>query len=182
MTAGGDQMLVAPREVHDLVFRCARIAGLDAGAAERAGRNVTYSEVHFGAAVATFASVLADPQRLEAEYGTGPDALVLAEVEARAKGIGSAVFATGVPLAALASGIADITGRGLGVDGVPAGATAATLVDTLQVGGPVIPADDAAGARAAREGLVVDRAAFGALAEAAKAFLVSEATLDGIED
>ncbi len=175
-------MLVAPREVHDLVFRCARTAGLDAGAAERAGRNVTYSEVHFGAAVATFASALEDPQRLKAEYGIGPDALLLAEVEARVKGVGSAVFATGVPLAALASGIADITSRGLGVDGVPTKATAATLVDALRVGGPASPHDDTAGARAAREGLLVDRAAFGVLTEAAKAFLVSEVTLDGIED
>ena len=182
MTATGAQMLVAPREVHDLVFRCARIAGLDVGAADRASRNVTYSEVHFGAAVATFASELADPQRLESEYGTGPDALALAEVEARVKGIGSVVFGTGVPLAALASGIAEITGRGLGVGGVPAGATAATLVEALQVGGPAIPADDAAGDRAAREGLVVDRVAFSALTEAAKAFLVSEEILDEIED
>ena len=179
---GGDQMLVAPREVHDLVFRCARIAGLDAGAADRAGRNVTYSEVHFGGAVATFASVLADPQRLLAEYGNGPDALVLAEVEARARGIGSAIFAIGVPLAALGSCIAEITSRGLSVEGVPIGATGTTLVDVLQVGGPAMPVDDTAGVRAAREGLVVDRAAFSALTEAAKAFLVSEAILDRIED
>jgi hypothetical protein len=180
--AGDNQVLVAPREVHDLVFRCARIAGLDAGAADRAGRNVTYAEVHLGGAVTTFATVLTDPQRLVAEYGAGPDALVLAEVEARAKGIGSACFATGVPMAALASGIADIAGRGLGVDGVAVGATATTLVHALQVGGPAMPADDAAGVRAAREGLAVDWEAFGALTEASKAFLVSEATLDEIED
>ncbi|GIT00366.1 MAG: hypothetical protein CM1200mP26_20780 [Acidimicrobiales bacterium] len=176
-------MLVAPREVHDLVFRCARIAGLDAGAADRAGRNVTYS----GGALRWCSSHLClraggSTATALGEYGNGPDALVLAEVEARAKGIGSAVFASGVPLAALGSGIADITGRGLGVEGVPIGATGTTLVDVLQVGGPAMPVDDAAGSRAAREGLVVDRAAFSALTEAAKAYLVSETILDGIED
>ena len=182
MTDGLLQVVVAPREIHDLVFRCARVAGLDAGAADRAGRNVTAAEVHLGGAVEVFASVLGDPQRLVAEFGAGPDALVDAEVEARTNGSGVATFGVPTPLAALASVVADIGGRGLGVQGLPDGATAATTVDGLDVGGASTPADGAASARAAREGLSVDQRAFDALVIAARSFLVAESILDGIED
>ncbi len=182
MTVGGGPVLVAPREVYDLVLRCARVAGMDAGAADRVGRNVTFAEVELGGGVEAFAAVLHDPERMMAEYGDGPDVMVSAEVEARAEGYGTATFAVPTPMAALASVIADIGDRGLGVDGVPEGATAATVVDVLRVGGPAGSGADGAAARAAREGLAVDRRAFGALALAAKAFLVAESILDGIED
>ncbi|HCW00673.1 MAG TPA: hypothetical protein DGK99_04615 [Acidimicrobiaceae bacterium] len=182
MTDGRPQVLVAPREIHDLVFRCARVAGLDAGAADRSGRNVTAAEVHLGGAVETFASVLGDPQRLAAEFGAGPDVLVEAEVEARATGSAVARFGVPTPLAALASVIADIGGRGLGVDGVKVGATAATTVDELEVTGPPPSSDGTAAARAARDGLAVDRVAFDALIAAARPFLVAESILDEIED
>ena len=116
MTVGGDWVLVAPREVHDLVLRCARVAGLDAGAADRVGRNVTAAEVQLGGAVEAFAAVLDDPHRILAEYGDGPDAMVSAEVAARAAGSGTATFGVPTPMAALASVIDDIGDRGLGVD------------------------------------------------------------------
>ena len=182
MTVGGGRVLVAPREVQDLVFRCARVAGLDAGAADRVGRNVTAAEVQLGGAVEVFVAVLDDPNRMLVEYDDGPDAMVSAEVEARAAGYGMATFGVPTPMAALASVIADIGGRGLGVDGVPEGATAATVVDMLWVGGPVGSGTDGAAARAARDGLAVDRWAFDALTLAAEAFLVAESILDGIED
>ncbi len=182
MTVGGDWVLVAPREVHDLVLRCARVAGLDAGAADRVGRNVTAAEVQLGGAVEAFAAVLDDPHRILAEYGDGPDAMVSAEVAARAAGSGTATFGVPTPMAALASVIDDIGDRGLGVDGVPEGATAATVVDVLRVGGPAGSGADGAAVRAAREGLAVDRRAFDALILAAKSFLVAESILDGIED
>ena len=130
----------------------------------------------------TFSSVLGDPQRLAAEFGAGPDVLVEAEVEARATGSGVARFGVPTPLAALASAVADIGGRGLGVDGIQAGATAATTVDGLQVTGSPSPSDGTAAARAARDGLAVDRVAFDALIAAARPFLVSESILDEIED
>ena len=182
MIDGRYQVLVAPREIHDLVSRCVRVVGLDAGAADRAGRNVTVAEVHLGGAVETFASVLGDPQRLVAEFGAGPDVLVEAELEARTTGSGVARFVVPTPLAALASVVADMGGRGLGVDGVEAGATAATTVNGLQIGGPPWPSDGTAAVRAARDGLVVDRVAFDALVIAARSFLVAESILDGIED
>jgi hypothetical protein len=138
--------------------------------------------VHLGGAVETFASVLGDPQRLVAEFGAGPDVLVEAEVEARATGSGVARFGAPIPLAALVSAVADIGGRGLGVDGVEAEATAATTVEGLQIAGPPSPSDGTAAARAARDGLAVDRAAFDALIAAARPFLVAESVLDGIED
>ncbi len=182
MTGGGDQVLVAPREVHDLVFRCARVAGMGAGAADRAGRNVTRAEVHFGGGLAAFASALGDHRRLVAEYDAGPEALMAGEVAARTGGSGAVAFTVPTPLAALASGLADMAGRGVGVEGIPVGASAATTIDHLQVGGRAEPAGGDAAARAAREGLAVDRASFEVLVDAARAFLVAESILDGIED
>ncbi|MDG2428450.1 MAG: hypothetical protein P8M16_08490 [Acidimicrobiales bacterium] len=175
------EVLVAPREVHDLVFRCARVAGLDVGAADRVGRNVTFAEVHLGEAVNCFVSVLNDSVRLLTEYDLGPDVLVSAEVEAKNAGSASVVFGVPTPLAALASVIADIEGRGIGVDGVPEGATGATVVERLQIGGPALPAGLANTTRAARDGLVMNSETFDALNVAAREFLVAESVLDEIE-
>lgn len=176
------EVLVAPRELHDLVFRCARVAGLDVGAADRVGRNVTFAEVHLGKAVDCFVSVLNDPVRLLSEYDSSPDALVSAEVEAKIIGSVSVVFGVPTPLAALVSVIADIEGRGIKVDGVPEDATGATVVERLQVGGPVLPAGLSTRTRAARNGLIVTGQTFDVLNVAAKEFLVAESVLDEIED
>ena len=75
-------VLVAPREVHDLVFRCARVAGCDAGGADRTARNVTAAEIRFGGALAVVVDALASGA-LTSTWAMAADALVAAEVDTR---------------------------------------------------------------------------------------------------
>lgn len=44
-------IVVAPREIHDLVYRASRIAGCDAGTAERIAESVTLAEIGYTSAI-----------------------------------------------------------------------------------------------------------------------------------
>lgn len=185
MTPGpvADTVLVAPRELVDLASRCARVAGLDAGSADRAAHNVTATEVGYGGALTAFLDALGDPARLVAEFVAGPDALAAAEVEARRSGSAEVAFRAPVPVAALGLAVDEVRGRGQGVSGIPDDADGSTTVDRLVVGGePEQRAVDAAlHAAVARDGVRVDAAAFAGLTRFAHAFLVSEAILDAAD-
>ena len=173
-------VLVAPREVHDLVFRCARVAGCDAGGADRTARNVTVAEVQFGGALAAVADAL-NSEAFTSTWAMAADALVSAEVNARHHGSATATFDPPVPLAALAAAVAEATARGVAVSGIPSDATGGSEIATLDLApGQVEPAADP-GTNAYRDGLPVDRGAFDALVEAAAAFLVAEEALDALE-
>ena len=65
----GATVTVAPREIHDLVYRVSRIAGCDPGTAERIAENVTFAEIHHGAAVRAFCEALGS--RRPAYIGVG---------------------------------------------------------------------------------------------------------------
>ena len=173
-------VLVAPREVHDLVFRCARVAGCDAGGADRTARNVTAAEVRFGEALPAAVDALASGA-FTSTWTMAADALVSAEVDARYHGSATATFDPPVPLAALAATIAEASARGVVVSGIPSDATGGLEIATLDLApGQVEPAAGS-GTDAHRDGLPVDRGAFEALVEAAAAFLVAEEALDALE-
>ena len=173
-------VLVAPREVHDLVFRCARVAGCDAGGADRAARNVTVAEVRFGKALPAVVDALASGT-FTSTWSRAADVLVSAEVDARDHGSATATFDPPVPLAALAATVAEASARGVVVSGIPSDATGGLEIATLDLApGQVEPAAGS-GTDAHRDGLQVDRGAFEALVEAAAAFLVAEETLDALE-
>jgi len=173
-------VLVAPREVHDLVFRCARVAGCDAGGADRAARNVTAAEVRFGGALPVVVDALASGA-FTSTWAMAADALVSAEVDARDHGSATATFDPPVPLAALAATVAEASARGVVVSGIPSDATGGLEIATLDLApGQVEPAAGS-GTDAHRDGLPVDRGAFEALVEAAAAFLVAEEALDALE-
>lgn len=181
--ASGRAVRVAPRELVDLAYRCGRVAGLDAGSADRAARNVTAAEVGYGGALGAFLDAMDDPERLAAAFRSAPDALAAAEVEARHSGSAEARLPGPTPVAALALAIDEVRGRGLDVSGIPDGADATTTVEVLEVGGaPQARAIDAATHVAvARDGLEVDAVAFGGLTDRAHAFLVAEAVLDAAD-
>jgi len=173
-------VLVAPREVHDLVFRCARVAGCDACGADRTARNVTTAEVRFGEALPAVVDALASGA-LTSTWAMAADALVAAEVDARDHGSATAIFDPPVPLAALAATVAEASARGVVVSGIPSDATGGSEIATLDLApGQVEPAARP-GTDAHRDGLPVDRGAFDALVEAAAAFLVAEEALDALE-
>ena len=173
-------VLVAPREVHDLVFRCARVAGCDAGGADRAARNVTVAEVRFGKALPAVVDALASGT-FTSTWSRAADLLVSAEGDARYHGAATATFDPPVPLAALAATVAEASARGVVVSGIPSDATGGLEIATLDLApGQVEPAAGS-GTDAHRDGLQVDRGAFEARGEAAAAFLVAEETLDALE-
>ena len=173
-------VLVAPREVHDLVFRCARVAGCDAGGADRTARNVTMAEVQFGGALAAVVDALSS-EAFTSTWARAADVLVSAEVNARQHGSATVTFDPPVPLAALAATVSEASARGIVVSGVPGDATGGSEIATLDLApGQVEPAADP-GTNVYRDGLPVDRGAFDALVEAAAAFLVAEEALDALE-
>ena len=173
-------VLVAPREVHDLVFRCARVAGCDAGGADRTARNVTAAEVRFGGALQAVIDALLSGV-LASTWAKAADALASAEGDARDHGSATATFDPPVPLAALAATGAEASARGVVVSGIPSDATGGLEIATLDLApGQVEPAAGS-GTDAHRDGLQVDRGAFEALVEAAAAFLVAEEALDALE-
>lgn len=174
-----EPLVVAPREVHDLVMRCARVAGCDSGTANRVARNITAAEVRWGGAVAVAVEVLEAGDPANSASIQALDVLAEAECDARTTGTSRAGFETPVPVAFLASTIAEMAGRGVVVDNLPLDLTAALAVSGLDLSTGV--ADLPSSVEAHRDGLSVDSVAFNRLEAMASRFLVSEAILDGLE-
>ncbi len=178
---------VAPREIRDLAYMAGRVAGCDAGTAERIAENVTCAEIHHGNAVSTFCDALEAGDLPGSVWVTAPDALLAAEVETRRGGSGSVMFEPAVPLAAIAETLQQSLQRGMACAGIADGARGDTTVDAAEmrrvdeaaVAGSrerVVHADE----EAHRLGVRVDQVAFGRLEAAAAGFLVAEATLDEV--
>ena len=185
----GATVRVAPREIHDLVYRASRIAGCDPGTAERIAENVTFAETRHGAAVRAFCEALEALDLPASAWSTAPDALLAAEVSARAAGRASAAFDSGVPLAAIAATLQQGLERGVAPVGIDSRASGAVTVDVVELhtvtpqagaasGAPI----DGARSDAHRIGVGIDQPWFSRLEAAAVGFLVAEATLDEIDD
>ena len=177
---------VAPREIHDLVYRANRIAGCDPGTAERIAENVTYAEIHHGAAVSAFCEAVRALDLPTSAWATAPDALLAAEVAARTGGRASAAFASPVPLAAVASTLRHCLERGvgsIGIHGRDRGDLTVSAVEMRTVDPEVEGPRGAqvAGRDAHRVGVELDRLLFNGLEAAAAGFLVAEATLDELD-
>ncbi len=178
-----ETVTVAPREIHDLVYRVSRVAGCDPGTAERIAENVTFAEIHHGAAVPAFCEALDAADLALSEWVTALDVLLAAEVEARSTGRATAEFASEVPLAAIAGTLHHCMERGMApinLQGEPRGDEAVSVV-TLMVAAAGTEASIARITDAHRHGVRIDRQAFNQLEVAAAKFLVSETTLDELE-
>ena len=178
---------VAPREIHDLVYRASRVAGCDPGTAERTAENVTFAEIHHGAAVRAFCEALEAGDLPMSAWVTAPDTLLASEVAARNGYTASVAFDPGVPLAAIAGTLRQSLERGVaavGIDGRVRGDTALGVVEMHSVNGEAVAASRArladASDSAHRRGVGVDRIWFSRLEAAAAGFLVSEAALDEV--
>ena len=178
---------VAPREIHDLVYRASRVVGCDPGTAERIADNVTFAQIHHGAAVRAFCEALEAGDLPLSVWVTAPDAVLAAEVAARAGGIASARFDPGVPMAAIVGTLRQSLERGVaavGIDGRGRGDTTVGVVEMHRGSGEAVAASRArlADARnnAQRLGVGVDRIWFSRLEAAAARFLVAEAALDEV--
>ncbi|WP_420446069.1 hypothetical protein [Candidatus Poriferisodalis sp.] len=179
---------VAPREIHDLAYRAGCVAGCDAGTAERIAHNVTFSEIHHGAAVRAFCEALETHALPASSWVAAPDALAAAELAARNDDITSTTFEPGVPLAAIAGTLQQSLERGVAPTRFDADARGDTSVATIEL---CLVDDEAVSARRAliadahneayRHGLAVERIWFSRLEAAAATYLVAESTLDEID-
>ena len=181
----GTTVTVAPREIRDLAYMASRVAGCDAGTAERIADNVTVAEIHHTAAIGTFCDTLEAGGLPGSVWVTAPDAVLATELAARRGGSASATFESPVPLAAIAGTLQESLRRGVATAGIDDGARGDTTVGTIELRRVD---DEAAAARreriadarggAHRLGIRVDGIGFSRLEDAAAAFLVAEATLD----
>ena len=183
----GATVTVAPREIHDLVYRASRIAGCDPGTAERIAENVTFTEIHHGAAVSAFCEALEARDLPASAWVTAPDALLAAEVAARTGGRASAEFVSEVPLAAIAGTLQHCRERGAAPIGIHTRHRGNLTVRVVEVSTVEQEAEDASRTRIAeahrnahRLGVGVDRLLFSRLEAAAAGYLVAEATLDEV--
>lgn len=191
---------VAPREIHDLVCRASSVAGCDAGTAERIADNVTFAEIHHGAAVRAFCAALETETLGASAWVTAPDMLAAAELAARSAGIASVTFDPPVPLAAIAGTLQQSLERGVTHVGADTGARddtggrddtgarGASVVSTIELR---LADESATAARQAliddaradayRNGIAVEQAWFSKLEAAAADYLVTESILDEID-
>ncbi len=179
---------VAPREIHDLVYRASSVAGCDAGMAERIAHNVTFAEIHHSGAVRAFCEALETTALPTSAWVTAPDALAAAELAARDRGTASVTFEPPVPLAAIAATLQQSLERGVASTGADADARADTTVSAIElclIDDPAASARqtqiDHARANAYRYGIAVEQAWFSRLEAAAADYLVAESTLDEID-
>lgn len=188
---------VAPREIHDLVYRASSVAGCDAGMAERIADNVTFAEIHHGAAVRAFCAALETQTLGASAWVTAPDVLAAAELAARSVGIASVMFEPPVPLAAIAGTLQQSLERGVTHVGADTGARydtgdrgdrGASVVSTIDLRLADESATaarqaliDDARANAYRNGIAVEQAWFSKLEAAAADYLVAESILDEID-
>ena len=183
----GTTVTVAPREIHDLAYRASRIAGCDPGSAERIAENVTFAEIHHGAAVRAFCEALEVLDLPLSGWVTAPDALLATELSARAGGMASARFDPEVPMAAIAGTLRQSLERGVaavGMDDRVRGDTTVGVVEVHRVDGEALAASRARIAdalnNAHRLGVGIDEIWFRRLEAAAAGFLVAEAMLDEV--
>ena len=184
----GATVRVAPREIHDLVYRASRIAGCDPGTAERIAENVTFAEIHYGAAVRALCETLEAADLPTSAWATAPDALLSAEIAARSNGTASTTFDPPVPLASIAASLQQSLERGVapaGIDGRASGATTVGAIELHSVDPQAGAASrlriDEARSDAHRLGIGIDQLWFSRLEAAAAGFLVAETTLDDLD-
>lgn len=176
-------VLVAPREVHDVVYRCARIAGCDPGTADMLGRAVTFGEVHDHQAARAFLD-LDGPEEI-ATVATALRQIAVAEARAR-QGGAEVELSFDPPIPDPLTTLARFESANRGAETVDLGHYEGRL-STLVLG-PAAPIDTLARAHSDRQarfertGLPVARDAFDELIVRSKGFLVAESILDELED
>ena len=57
-----EYILVAPREVHDLIQRASRVKGCEASVAERIASKITFCEVNYGGGIGSWLDLVADDE------------------------------------------------------------------------------------------------------------------------
>ncbi len=189
----GAVTILAPRELRDFVYRCCRVQGVDPGTADRFADNLLHAQIHRGASVETFLSVLVSSSSSADDLTrvtTAADSVELAEATARIEGVATATFDCAVPLMALSHSLWHTATRGIASIGISATAPADQHVESIEFVTQILDTealDPVAGAAAQQRhlaahqlGLPVATSSFVQLESRAAPFLVDEVTLDAI--
>ena len=184
----GAVTILAPRELRDFVYRCCRVQGVDPGTADRFADNLLHAQIHRGASVETFLSVLVSSSSSADDLTrvtTAADSVELAEATARIEGVATATFDSAVPLMALSHSLWHAATRGIASIGISPTAPADQHVESIEF---VTEALNQAARTSAQQrhltahqlGLPVATSSFVQLESRAAPFLVDELTLDAI--
>jgi hypothetical protein len=184
-----ERVLVAPREIADLVDRASRVQGCSVADAARLAADVTFCEIHHGGGLTAWLELADGPPgglvgAIDAARTLDRWALdILEGARAGEPGAtGGAVehrWAGSVPYALLARSQAALAQHGVAVDIAADRGTDQVAGARLRVVAATDRPDDERRRRdALAHGVGVDRAAWAALAAAAAAFLMPEAELD----
>ncbi len=194
----GAVTILAPRELRDFVYRCCRVQGVDPGTADRFADNLLHAQIHRGASVETFLSVLVSSSSSADDLTrvtTAADSVELAEATARIEGVATATFDCAVPLMALSHSLWHAATRGVASIDISPTAPADQHVESIEFVTQILDTEAldpvALGpvARAAaqqrhltahQQGLPVATSSFVQLESRAAPFLVDELTLDAI--
>jgi len=179
MAAEADSpVALAPREVADLVYRCCRVAGVDAGAALRCAENVTHSEIHRGGGVESFLDAVAEHADSVRTFALAPDAVEVSEATRE-----PVTFAQPVALGALSASLWQAGLRGYTTVDLDDASVATQTISQLEFADGEIEgsrrAESSERERAAlSHGLPLDGAHVQLLYTAASGFLVAERVVD----
>ena len=131
----GAVTILAPRELRDFVYRCCRVQGVDPGTADRFADNLLHAQIHRGASVETFLSVLVSSSSSADDLTrvtTAADSVELAEATARIEGVATATFDSAVPLMALSHSLWHAATRGVASIGISPTAPGDQHVESIE--------------------------------------------------
>ncbi|MDE0606253.1 MAG: hypothetical protein OXH78_03750 [Acidimicrobiaceae bacterium] len=180
--------ILAPRELRDLVYRCCRVEGIDPGTADRFADNLLHAQIHRGASVETFLSILASSTSSThdlARVVAAADRVELAEATARSEGAATATFDSAVPLSALSLSLWRAAERDIASIGISVTAPGDQHVESVELVSEALDQTARASAQqrnltAHQQGLSVATSAFVQLESHAASFLVAEMKLDAV--
>lgn len=178
-------VVVAPREIVDLVFRASRVRGCDASVAERVATSIAYCEGQYGGGLAAWAEIVSGPRPL-VEAAAASFTVDLAIVDTLRNQRGRVEWDPPIPAAFIAEAIADAQRRGLSWRDHPPRITGTTPIDAVEfvpatgADAPDPPAREQTVAHLSN-GIAINASLWTSISRQADAFLLSEAVLDAAD-
>ncbi len=172
-------VVLARRELGDLVYRSCRVSGCTVGVARRCAANLTHAAIHRSEALECFLEVLAGGAESVRAFARAADVLELAEAQQHL----SVEFAAEVPIGAISLAIWQSCERGRCPTAIADTTSATSLVRSIEIVA-TSPSEARVTASQQREayalisGITVGLRDFRALEEHASAFLVAEKLID----
>ena len=180
---------LAPREIFDLVYRCCRVADIDAGNAERCGRNVTHAELHRQRGVEAFVHAASAGTSALTGFALAPTMVDAAIVDAAMAESASttAVFTEPIALAAVSEALWQAALRGRVATTVDDTSSAVDMVESIEFEASEVTDDRRSAAaerdrRAMQDGVLVDTHLLNELAAKAATFLIAEHIIDAADE